>query len=364
MRRRRFLGLALLATSVLARAADNDAAPRVVRGHPLDFPRDFGSHDDYRIEWWYVTGHVDAGGEALGFQVTFFRARRDAKSEGRFAARQILFAHTALAEPRERRLLHAETAARGGFVDAYARADDTAVRIGAWRMARERASGTYRVAIPAADAAQRFAFDFELAPTQPLLLQGDRGYSQKGPSITQASYYYSQPHVAVSGSVTRDGVARNVNGRAWLDHEWSESYLDPRAAGWDWIGLNLDDGGALMAFRLRDRADPSRTLWSAATLRDASGRIRTFEGNDVEFTPRRFFTSARTNARYPVANAVRVGDATFDIEPLFDDQELDSRASTGFVYWEGAALARRGDAVVGRGYLELTGYAQPLRLER
>jgi predicted secreted hydrolase len=363
MRRRRFLGLALLAPA-LARAADNDAAPRVVRGHPLEFPRDYGSHDAYRIEWWYVTGHLDADGEPLGFQVTFFRARHDTKSEGRFAPRQILFAHTALAEPRERRLLHAETVARGGFVDAYAQAGDTAARIGAWRMARERASGAYRVAIPAADAAQPFAFELALSPTQPPLLQGDRGYSQKGPSITQASYYYSQPHLAVSGSVTRHGVVRTVRGRAWLDHEWSESYLDPRASGWDWIGINLDDGGALMAFRIRDRADASRTLWSAATLRDANGQTRTLEGSDVEFTPRRFFTSARTNARYPIANAVRVGDVTYDIEPLFDDQELDSRASTGFVYWEGAALARRGDAIAGRGYLELTGYAQPLRLER
>jgi predicted secreted hydrolase len=361
MRRRRFVALAALAP-VLARI-DARAEPRVERGVALEFPRDHGSHDDYRIEWWYATGHVDAGGAPLGFQITFFRARHETRSEGRFAPGQILFAHAAIADPRERRLLHAETAARAGFVDAYARREDTAIRIGRWRMAREPASGRFRVAVPAATAAQSFAFEIDLEPTQPPMLQGERGYSRKGPSSDQASYYYSLPHLAVSGSVTRRGSAQPVRGSAWLDHEWSQSYLDPRASGWDWIGINLDGGGALMAFRIRDRDDAARTLWSAATLREGRRAIA-FEGDAVRFSPRRVWTSPRTNARYPVACSVRVGDATLDIDPLFDDQELDSRAATGFVYWEGAVIARRDGAVVGRGYLELTGYAAPLRLER
>ncbi len=361
MRRRRFLAITAFAP-VLARAADDRAVPAVVRGRVLDFPRDHGSHPEYRIEWWYVTGHVDAQGEPLGFQATFFRARHDTRSAGRFAPRQILFAHAALADPRERQLLHAEIAARAGFVDAYARSEDTALWLGPWQMAREQASGAYRVAIPTASAAQAFAFELSLAPTQPLMLQGDRGYSQKGPSSAQASYYYSQPQLAVTGTVVRRGVARPVRGRAWLDHEWSESYLDPGAAGWDWVGVNFDDGASLMAFRIRDRDDAARTLWASATLRDAGARVRTFDARDVEFSPRRFWTSARTSARYPVACTVRIGEATYEVEPLFDDQELDSRTSTGLVYWEGAVSVRRADALVGRGYLELTGYAGALRL--
>ena len=337
--------------------------PRVERGVELDFPRDYGSHPDFNIEWWYVTGQVDAAGAPLGFQLTFFRARHDTRSEGRFAPRQILFAHAAIADPRERRLLHAEAAARAGFADAYASEDDTALRLHRWRMVRER-DGTYRIAVPASNAAQPFAFVLKLAPTAPVLLEGDRGYSRKGPSAAQASYYYSQPQLAVAGSITLHGEASPARGRAWLDHEWSQSYLDPRASGWDWIGVNLDDGGALMAFRIRDRDDASRTLWSAATLREASGRVRTFEGNEVRFVPSRWWTSARTNAAYPVACIIRVGDATFAVEPLLDDQELDSRAATGFVYWEGAVVVRRDGAPAGRGYLELTGYAQPMRLAR
>jgi predicted secreted hydrolase len=362
MRRRRFLAVAALAPA-LARTADA-RAPEVVRGRTLQFPRDHGSHDDYRIEWWYATGQVDASGEALGFQITFFRARHDTKSVGRFAPRQILFAHAAIADPRERQLLHAETAARSGFVDAYARSDDTNVRIARWQMTRAREHGAYRVSVPAENAAQLFAFELLFEPTQPLLLQGDNGYSQKGPSGEQASYYYSQPQLAVAGSVTRRGVTREVRGRAWLDHEWSEAYLDPRASGWDWIGVNLDNGDALMAFRIRARDDPTQTLWASATSRDASGRARAFGASDVQFVPIRSWTSPRTNARYPVACSLRVGAITYDVEPLFDDQELDSRSATRVVYWEGAVVVRRDGAVVGRGYLELTGYAAALRLDR
>jgi len=362
MRRRRFLAMAALAPA-LARAAAA-TVPAVVRGRTLQFPRDHGSHDDYRVEWWYATGHVDADGEPVGFQITFFRARHETTSSGRFAPRQIVFAHAAIADPRERRLLHAETAARAGFVDAYARSDDTIVRLGRWQMLRDAATGAYRIAAPAASAAQTFAFELSLTPTQPLLLEGDHGYSQKGPSGAQASYYYSQPQLAVEGAITRRGTMRSVRGRAWLDHEWSEAYLDPRASGWDWTGINLDNGDALMAFRIRARDDPARTLWSSATFRDAAGRTRAFDGDDVQFVPSRSWTSPRTNARYPVACTLRVGGAEYVLEPLFDDQELDSRASTRVVYWEGAVVARRDGAVMGRGYLELTGYAGALRLDR
>ena len=361
MERRRFLAIATLAPAC-AYAARTESLPPVVRGRALEFARDFGSHPEFRIEWWYVTGQVDANGNRLGFQATFFRARHETTTRGRFAPRQILFAHTAVSDPRVGTLLHAQAAARAGFVDAYASETDTDVRIGRWQISRER--GVYRVEIGAANAAQPFTLALTLSPTQPLLLQGDRGFSRKGPSLEQASYYYSEPHLAVDGSVTLQGTTHSVRGRAWLDHEWSQSYLDPRAAGWDWTGINLDDGGAIMAFRIRDRDDASRTLWAGATFRDAKGRTRAFEPGAIAFAPRRFWTSARTKARYPVACAVRLDDALYEIEPLFDDQELDSRMRTGFVYWEGAVTVRRDGVIVGRGYLELTGYAGALRLER
>jgi predicted secreted hydrolase len=75
------------------------------------------------------------------------------------------------------------------------------------------------------------------------------GFSRKGPLPEQASHYYSRPQLRVSGSV--DG--KPVKGVAWFDHEWSTTVLDPSAAGWDWTGINLDDGSALVAFRIRRR---------------------------------------------------------------------------------------------------------------
>jgi predicted secreted hydrolase len=129
-------------------------------------------------------------------------------------------------------------------------------------------------------------------------------------------------------------------------------------AGWDWAGINFADGAALMAFRMRDRA--GATLWAGGTRRDADGSVRTFSSEAVRFTTRRTWRSPSTGVLYPVAMTVQVGGVDVALDPLLDDQELDSRTSTGTIYWEGAVRAT-GPAGPGRGYLELTGYGEPLR---
>jgi predicted secreted hydrolase len=152
-----------------------------------------------------------------------------------------------------------------------------------------------------------------------------------------------------------------VSGRAWLDHEWSDSFLDPSAVGWDWIGMNLDDGSALTAFRLR-RADGS-ALWSGGSHRPAGGATRDFANGEVVFTPRRTWTSGATSARYPVEWELSTPVGSFAVDALLEDQELDSRASTGAVYWEGLSVLLDGSGRrLGRGYLEMTGYAARLVL--
>jgi predicted secreted hydrolase len=160
--------------------------------------------------------------------------------------------------------------------------------------------------------------------------------------------------------VSRNGKPVAVTGTAWLDREWSTSYLAPGASGWDWMGINLDDGSALMAFRIRGK--DGSTLWSHATLRDGAGRLTQFAQQDIRFTPLRTWRSPHTDASYPVAIALDTGDIRWTLEPLQDDQELDSRASTGSVYWEGAVRVARDGKPAGRGYLELTGYVSPLKL--
>jgi predicted secreted hydrolase len=367
--------IAWLAASGLPTAARAEqAAPRT-----LVFPRDHGAHGEFGIEWWYATGwlqRADASDDtpAFGFQLTFFRSRTGLAQQidSRFAARQLLFAHAALSDVTARRLVHAERIARwNGDAQApraAASTTDTRVHIGAWRF--ERNATRYEARL--GDETAGFAFDLALTPTQPVLLQGEQGFSRKGPRPDNASHYYSQPHLAVHGQLTMPGVqgqltvgARQriaVRGRAWLDHEWSGSLMPDGAVGWDWIGINLDDGGALTAFRLRDARGGA--LWSGGSHRSREGALRIFGNGEAVFEPLQTWTSAATRATYPVRWRLRCPAGEFELQALFEAQELDGRNSTGSVYWEGlSALKRQQDgARVGWGYLEMTGYAAPLKL--
>jgi predicted secreted hydrolase len=271
-----------------------------------------------------------------------------------FAPRQILIAHAAISDPARGRLLHAQRAARAGFELAGAGEGRTRAWIDDWML--EQRGKSYRARIPAGEFHLDLAFD----AVQPPLLQGDDGVSRKGPAPGSASYYYSLPHLKVGGSLIRDGKPLRVTGSAWLDHEWSSQYMEAGAVGWDWIGINLEGGAALMAFRMRDQVGGSH--WAGGALRGSDGSVRVFSPSDVRFTPRREWRSARTGTTYPVSWIVRAGNREFEIEPLFDDQEHDTRASTGTIYWEGAVRARRDGQPAGLGYLELTGYWRPVSL--
>lgn len=355
-----FAAMALLA-GALAQAAPPSypAVTPLPPGQSLQFPRDFGAHPAYKTEWWYATGWVKTpDGKDLGYQVTFFRTAppHDSANPSRFAPHQLIIGHAALSDPAAGKLEHDQRSARAGFGLAYAKTGDTDVKLDGWSMVRQP-DGAYRVKLPA----QGFTLDLTLRPTQPVLLQGDNGFSRKSPDPLSASYYYSIPQLETSGTITRAGAKPvAVTGVTWLDHEWSSAYLDPDASGWDWVGINLADGGALMAFHMRSKTGGK--LWAHATWRDASGKITHYAQDQVSFTPQRRWRSPRTNAEYPVAIQLATGDVLWQIAPLQDDQELDSRRSTGAVYWEGAVTVQRDGARVGKGYLELTGYVRPMKL--
>lgn len=386
MRRRRWLGLALLAAGGAGRA---HASTTVQRGRVLQFPRDHGAHLEANIEWWYLTGDLRPvaaqrsgagaaaalGDDRLGFQITFFRSRTGLAEDlrSRFAARQLLFAHAALSDIGQARHRHAQRIARwsGDETATLARASarDTDVHIGDWSLQRsgsgdgdgEREHSVYRTQFGDGQARSGFELQLELRAALPPLLQGDAGFSRKGPDEQQASHYVSEPQLAARGTLQRGARRVAVRGRAWLDHEWSDALLHPQAVGWDWVGINLDDGSALTAFQLR-RADGSR-LWAGGSWRDAAGRSMAFDATGVRFTPGRVWTSAATGARYPLQWRLDTPVGRFELRALLDAQELDSRASSGTVYWEGLselldAQGRR----VGSGYLEMTGYAGRLRL--
>jgi predicted secreted hydrolase len=329
----------------------------VVAGKPLVFPADYGSHADFRTEWWYVTGWLRTEqGESLGFQITFFRTKPDIDTDNpsAFAPRQLLIAHCAISDPKRGRLWQDQKIRRAGLGLAEARAGDTDVWVESWALRRK--DGTYRAQLDA----DEFSLALTLAPTQDPLLNGDAGFSRKDPQQHAASYYYSLPHLRVSGSIVRAGATDRVTGEAWFDHEWSSEYLDGDAQGWDWTGVNFSDGAALMAFRMRGPSGATR--WAGGTYRAADGHMQILLPGDIDFVPQREWLSPRTGIRYPVQWRVRAGAQQFELRPLMDDQENDTRLSTGAIYWEGAVRAFSADQPVGAGYLELTGYGDKLQL--
>lgn len=333
------------------------AYPPVRPGTPIRFPRDHGAHPDFHTEWWYATGWLKTrSGEDLGFQVTFFRTRPDLATDNpsRFTPHQILFAHAALSDPKHGKLRHDQRMARAGFGLAEASTKDMALTLDDWTL--RRAPGG---AITTRVKAQDFALSLTFTPTQPPLLQGQQGYSQKGPDPLEASHYYSLPQLKVSGSIVRGGKPEAVTGTAWLDREWSSTLMNEKASGWDWLGLNMDDGSSLTVFRMRHRQ--GHQLWAGGSHRSASGQLTILKPSDVRFLPGKVWRSPRTGGRYPVAPVLELtlptGPLRLPVTPLMPDQELDSRKGGGPVYWEGAVTVPGG-----RGYLEMTGYLSPLKM--
>ncbi len=330
---------------------------KVTPQYPMQFPNALGSHPDFPIEWWYVTGWLQSASEKpLGFQITFFRVRPPKvwANPSAFNPRELLFAEAALSDPRIGHLLTAQRAARAGLGLAGADQDHTNVWIRHWHLRQRGRDYEARI------NGNKIRYRLQFTPTQPALPEGPQGISQKGPDPKNASYYYSLPHLKVSGTVAIKGQQEQVRGEAWLDHEWSAAYLPKKAVGWDWLGINLQDGGALMVFMMR-RADGA-PFWLAATERNAQGQVHDIPAKDIRMQSTDWWRSPQTGTRYPVRWQIQVGSLHFAIVPLMDNQEFDASRSSGTVYWEGAVRAMMGRQIVGKGYLELTGYGGRLAL--
>ena len=397
------------AAAAPAQAAGPAALQSIRRGKAMAFPRDHGAHVDVRIEWWYVTGWLEPSSQSSatpsrpssspaaspatspaaapptpthGFQITFFRSRvgtTDAARPndplappGRFAPRHLLFAHAAVTDLAAGRHHHAQRIARwNGEPTAgpdRAAVADADIRLARWRLSRENATAEVTPSRWFADVpADGFSLRATLRETQSPLLQGEAGFSRKGPEESQASLYYSLPQLDTELTLELNGQRQSLHGRAWLDHEWSETLLHPLAVGWDWIGINLFDGSAFTAFQLR-RADGS-ARWAGGSFRAAGAGAtavatpRIFAPGEVLFSPGRRWRSPATNAAYPMTWLVRTPAGTHTVRALLDAQELDSRGGTGAVYWEGLAeWLDEGGQRIGLGYLEMTGYAAPIKL--
>lgn len=354
-RRKVLKSLALCALAPLreifaaAETADGFAIPQ--SGAVFRFPRDHGSHEQFRTEWWYLTGHLDAsGGRRFGFQVTFFRqAGRDATG----AVTHLHLAHAALLDAKSGRFLHEEKLHRAGF-DAGASQTTLDVRQTNWSLKLDEATNRLQLhATVRADA----ALTLELDAVKPLVVFGKDGVSRKGASESAASHYLTFPRLKASGVVKLGTEKLRVSGEAWMDHEFSSSQLDEGQAGWDWAALQLRDGREVMVYRMR-REDGSTDAASALTWIGKDGALKT---DAFTWSALESWKSPRTGAVYPNRVRIACDSGVFELRPVTADQEQGGEL-TGLPYWEGACDVLDADgAVIGRAFLELAGYAGDLR---
>ncbi len=331
---------------------------RVIGPPELDLPRDHGAHPEYRTEWWYVTGLVtDDQGRRYGFQITFFRQGLDptepAPGSSKLRARQVMAAHLAVADIKERKFYHAERLRRVAGGLAGASEGDLDLWLDDWRMRRATDDA---FTANAHDPAQAIGLALEMRPQRGLVRHGDGGYSRKGSEPGNASVYLSLTRLRVTGELEVGARSMAVEGEAWFDHEWGSSQLDTDTVGWDWFSLRLDDGNDLMVYLLR-RADGSAGPFSSGTLVRPDGETVVLSGEGIEIEPRGWWESQKTNVRYPIDWKLRVPveGIDLDLRSLMPNCELDGSATTGVVYWEGPIEATGSHS--GEGYLEMTGYA-------
>ncbi len=339
-------------------SGDGDAGfEKAVGVRAFTFPEDHGPHPDFRNEWWYITGNLDAdGGRRFGFELTIFRfalTPSEPASASNWRSNQVYIAHFAVTDADRERFLTAERFSRGAAGLAGAQADPFRVWIDDWEIASAGPAGQWR--LRAADP--QFAVDLVLTAAKPAVLNGDNGLSQKSAEPGNASYYYSITRWATDGSLRLGDDAYRVSGLSWLDREWSTSALGADQLGWDWFALQLSDGSDLMFYNLR-KLDGSQDEQSAGTWIDPDGSSLHLERDDVEIVVADTWESPEGGV-YPSAWTLRVPGKGLELEvtPVMADQEL----FTTVRYWEGAVDVvgeREGSPVSGRGYVELTGYAE------
>ena len=344
-----FIMLALAISTIVsaepAVTSDGFAIPQPHR--TFVFPRDHGSHPEFRTEWWYVTGHLDASnGRRFGFQTTFFRQSSP-------NTRQLFLAHSALLDASTGRFLSEERLNREGW-DAGASTTTLDVRNGNWSL---RLDDSIKLASTVHADAQ---ITLSLTPEKPLVVFGKDGVSRKGAAPSAASHYLTFPRLKCQGTVKLDAHEVPVTGHAWMDHEFSSSQLDEGQVGWDWAGLQLDDGREIMVYRMRRRDGGSDPAGTTLTWVHADGKTELEGPSQFSWRPTRTWTSPQTKATYPIGARISTQGQVFELKPVKDAQELDG-AISDLPYWEGASdvLDGRGK-VIGRAFLELTGYAGDL----
>ncbi len=337
-------------------AGESAEFAQAVEPRTFSFPADHGPHEAFRNEWWYFTGNLDGeDGRRFGFELTIFRFSLSPESvdaDTEWRTNQVYIAHFAVTDADDNAFYTTEKSARGALGLAGAQADPFRVWIDDWEI-RGLAENVWRIMAGDDD----FAVDLELTALKPPVLNGDAGLSQKSDEPGNASYYYSMSRWQTDGEIRIGDDRYVVSGTSWLDREWSTSALAGDQQGWDWFALQFADDTELMFYGLR-KTDGTQDVLSSGTWIDADGSSEKLTREQVTVEVTKLWESPRGGV-YPAGWRLAIEDKALFVEvtPVIADQEL----STIVRYWEGAvdvSGTRDGKPVRGRGYVELTGYAE------
>jgi len=364
--------MAALPAHTAEQAADwKPAAP----GYAWRFPADLSSHPDYKTEWWYITGHLgevdDPDAKILAFQLTFFRIGLSpghaAAGSSAWSPTDLVMAHAAVGDPATGQHHFSEVIRRATpFLGGFGAPGDTTL---AWvrapagtdaDWALQHRDGSYILSVR--DDRRDLHYELVCTPTRPRVFHGEGGFSPKTEAGDSGSLYFSRTRMATRGTVLRAGRQVAVTGSAWLDREVFTSTLGGDQVGWDWAALNFDDGTDLMLYRLRD-AD-GREDFALGTRVHPDNTTEPMTSDKWQMEPLDHWESPRTGSRYPVSWKMTVTgrEEPLYLEATFPEQENVSEL-TGIHYWEGAVTIRVSDngPIIGRGFIELTGYGEGSR---
>ncbi len=326
-----------------ARPASQFLTPRATPG-TVHFPADDGPHDEL-TEWWYSTGHLTAAdGSEYGFEFVIFQGNR-AGYPPTYAAH---FAITDVAKGE----FHYDQRTQSGGQPQSSKSIDLA--LGDWTLQGDGANDQISASMSG------YSIALSLTSTKPPALHSGDGHFEWAPAT--GSYYYSRTDMKVSGSITVGATRQNVSGKAWMDHQWG-NFLLFGGGGWDWYSIQLSNNEQIMLWHSRD--SQNNVIFGSGTYVNDDGQTEQFSLGDFEITPTGTWTSPQSGAIYPSGWTITIPSKhlKLTIDPLIRDQELDTRASTGVIYWEGDVSisgTEDGSSISGRGYIELTGYATNL----
>jgi predicted secreted hydrolase len=316
---------------------------QVQPAYPINFPADHVSHPEYAVEWWYVTANLrDQQGRHYALQWTLFRFRADGDPTP-WANEQQFMAHAGLHSADNS--WFEERFARGGVGNAGVSQVPFQAYLDNWRW-----SSTSAELFPSSlqfTIEQDVRVNLNLSTNGDFVLHGMQGYSRKLRGSTQASYYYSQPHIAVEGTVAIANKDINVSGQAWFDHEWTSQYLDPNTQGWDWFSIHLHNGDKLMLFNMRHQREAD--FWSGSLIKSDGKKFHLDEQDIQAHVIKRYEIAGRS---LPLEWSIQLPEHKIDITVLpFKKNQWNSGI---FSYYEGGTIIS--GSHTGRGFIELTGY--------